>query len=226
MTLSNVLFLVGSPKARNSTSESLGNHVVQQLADADVTVETFYSHLIFRTPKKTEEFIQAFDRTDLLLITYPLYVDSLPYLLTKALETLADHRAHTPSSHQQRLACIGNCGFPEPKHLDLSLEILHQFALETDMDWYGGLAIGEGGAVDGAAIPNIAGRMRHQVQALELMGEALIAGHPIPDEAVELAARPIIPYRLYTLMGAVGWHYLAHQHAVRSKLYDTPYTPN
>lgn len=225
MTITNALFIVGSPKARNSTSESLGNHVVGQLEAAGISVQTIQSNKVFRTEHFTQQFLNAYDEADLVLLAYPLYVDALPYLVTKALETMAAHRAEHPVSQPQRLACIGNCGFPEAQHLELSLEICREFAQETGMRWMGGLAIGEGGAIGGESMKIIAGRARNQIAALDKMAAALIADQEIPEEAIALAARPIIPQRLYTFMGSVGWHMMAHENEVRRDLHAQPYRP-
>lgn len=223
MTIQTVLYLVGSPKARSSTSEALGNSVVQQLAAAGIQVHTAYSHKVFRRERSMQQFLQAYDEADLVLLAYPLYVDTLPYLVTKAFEVMVEHRAANPITQTQRLACIGNCGFPEPDHLALSMEVCREFAQEAGMAWYGGLSIGQGGAIHGAPLESIAGRVRHQVRALDRMAEALLADQPIPDEAVELASRPILPPRLYTLMGTVAWHRRAGRNAVRHELHARPY---
>jgi hypothetical protein len=224
-TIQNALFIVGSPKARHSTSEVLGMHVVDALTQAGIHTETIIAHHALRTSASTASFLACYDQADVVLIAYPLYVDSLPYPLTQLMETMRDHRAQQPIAHTQRLACIGNCGFPEASHLDISVGMCQAFAQETDMAWYGALAIGEGGAISGQALSAIQGRLRHQMAALGMMSQALIADQPIPQEAIELAARPIIPHRMYTLMGTVGWHWQSHAHGVHQDLYAQPFPP-
>lgn len=223
MTIENILFIVGSPKARNSSSEALGTYVVDQLVDARLKTRTAHVNKIFRTAKFTEEFLTAYDHADVVLLAYPLYVDTLPYLVTRTMEAIAAHRTQHPAPKPQRIACIGNCGFPEADHLSLSLEICQEFAREVGLEWLGGLAIGEGGAIDGEAVGTIRGRLRNQIAALDMLATAILSDASLPTEAVALAARPIIPQRLYTFMGTVGWNWMAHQNEVRHDLHAAPY---
>lgn len=67
------------------------------------------------------------------------------------------------------------------------------------------------------------GRARHIVQSLDLAADALASGQPVPDAAVELMARPIIPASLYMLMGDIGWVQRSWQNGVLWKLGARPF---
>ncbi len=223
MSIQHVLHFVGSPKARHSTSEALGRHVTDRMASAGVTVSLAYSHHIHRGQAAEARFLRDFDSADLLLVTYPLYVDTLPYLVVQAFERLAAHRAAHPTSRRQRLACIGNCGFPEAKHLALSIAVCEEFAGEAELAWYGGLSIGEGAMLHGAPPATMSRPLRNQIKALDMMADALLRDEPIPTRAVELAARPAISPRLYTLMGTLGWRQRARMAGAKTRLDNRPY---
>lgn len=223
MSIQHVLHLVGSPKARGSSSEALGQHVTDRLAAAGVTITTVYSHHLTRGAAAVQQFLQQVDEADLILLSYPLYVDTLPYLVIRVFEQVAAHRAAQPSGRRLRLACIGNCGFPEAQHLALSVAICQEFAGEAGLAWYGALSIGQGGMINGAAPRSMAVPLRHLIKALDMTAAALLKDEPIPARAAELAARPAIPHRLYTLLGTRGWRQRARKKGAEKRLNDRPY---
>jgi hypothetical protein len=45
----------------------------------------------------------------------------------------------------------------------------------------------------------------------------------VPDEAVALMATPLVPSRLYTLLGNLGWLRDATQHGALRRLWERPY---
>ncbi len=87
------LLLIGSAKPTGeSTSEALGAYLLQRLVERGFTTEIRHAARAMRTQDRTQELLQAVDRADLLVLAFPLYVDSLPYLVTRALERIAAHR--------------------------------------------------------------------------------------------------------------------------------------
>jgi len=83
------------------------------------------------------------DRADLILLAFPLYIDVLVYLPTKALEVIAEHRrAAGDGARLQGLFGLANNGFPEAHQNNLALSILRLFAARSGMTWLGGMALG------------------------------------------------------------------------------------
>ncbi|HQY93253.1 hypothetical protein [Caldilinea sp.] len=218
------VLLIGSAKrAGESTSEALGAYLATRLRVQGVEVTTFAVHRALRTPARTRTLLAAVDDSDLLMLAFPLYVDTLPALVTQALETIAAHRHALGAPRPSWLLALANCGFPEAAHNEVALEICQNFAAEAGMRWAGGLALGAGGAVHGGAI---AGRgMTHTVaRALDLTAAALSTDQPAPEEALALMRTPLMPGRLYTLMGNLGWHRMAQRNRVWRRLDDRPLT--
>ena len=218
------LLLVGSPRTRKSSSHSLGSYLFEQLAAHDVRTETMHIHTSLRSPARMRALLEAVQAADLVLLAFPLYVDSLPAPLIEALERIAAHRATQPPTHPQRLAVIANCGFPEAQHNATALAICATFARQAGFEWAGSLALGAGeGIVHGAPLSELDGRAYALKKALELAAEALLAGAPIPQAAADLMARPIIPGWLYRLMGMYGWHEQAKPFGAEKLLKRQPY---
>ncbi len=116
-----------------------------------------------------------------------------------------------------------NCGFPEASQNRTALAICRRFAAEAGFEWAGGLALGMGEAIGGRPLKEAGGMVRRIVKALDLAGDALALGHPIPEEAVRLMAKPLVPRWLYILMGNRGWKKRAANHGTTDALNARPH---
>lgn len=223
MTVQRATLLVGSPRPRGaSTSEALGRYVLGCLRRDGVATEVLYLPAL-RGPRVEARVAPAVAASDLVVLSSPVYVDALPAPVTAALERLAAARERWAHRAPPRLVAIVNCGFPEPHHTRTPLAICHAFAGAAGLAWAGGLGLGGGEALHGAPLDR-AGRLAARVRrALELAAYALLAERPVPDEAIALLATPLVPPRLYTLLGNVRWLRDAHRHGALRRLWDRPY---
>jgi len=218
------LLLVGSAKpASQSTSEALGSYLAQKLAERDIAITTMHLARTMRTEERTAALLAAVDAADIVILAFPLYVDGLPYLVTQALEQIAAPRAAETDIRHPLFLAIANCGFPEVRHNDTALAICEQFAVAAGLRWAGGLALGEGGAINGQPLAKAGGMVHNVVAALDLVAAALAENEPVPAEAVALMARPFIPARAYMLMGDLGWLMQARQNRVVTRLAARPF---
>jgi hypothetical protein len=142
------LLIIGSPKVKSpSTSGVLGDYVLQHLQQQGWETESLLLRRTLLQGEGKAELLRAIDRADLLLVAFPLYLDSLPFLMMKLLEGMAAHLSSHPQNSPKRLFAIANNGFPEAHHNALALAICRQFARDTGMIWLGGLALGAGEAL-------------------------------------------------------------------------------
>ena len=207
------LLLVGSPRPGASTSQSLGTYLLQHLEQNGLHTETMTLTKALRSAEATEALHAAVAAADVLVLSFPLYVDSLPAPTIKALELIAARRAGdvTPAGGPPSLAAIVQCGFPEASHNAVALEICRTFARQAGFDWAGGLAMGGGGIISGRSLAEVGGRVRSQARALDLAAEALSRGRQVPDDAVQLMAKPAIPAFLYRFVANRKWHKAAKE---------------
>ena len=217
------VLLVGSPRTRKSSSQALGGYLFDQLALGQVQIETFYIHTSLYSQERMDALMEAVDGADLVMLAFPLYVDSLPAPVMATLERIAA-RGLGKSGNRPRFAAIANCGFPEAAHNRTALAICECFARLAGFDWAGALSLGAGeGMVHGAPLAE-AGRPAILIkQALDLAAVALLRGEAIPPEAVDLLAKPIIPGWMYRLMGVYGWKQQARQYGVQKVMQQKPY---
>ena len=217
------LLLVGSPKTHKSTSNSLGGYLFEGLDAQGIQTETIYLHTVLRSPARMQALLEALDQADLVTLAFPLYVDSLPAPVIEALERIAAHRQGRDSTQSKLFAAIANCGFPEAHHCATALAICEMFALQAGFEWVGGLALGGGEMVNGAALAEAGGMTIRIRKALELAAETLVQGQAIPDAAREMMAAPVIPHWGYRLMGGLGWLQRAKQFGALKQLRRKPY---
>jgi multimeric flavodoxin WrbA len=201
------LLIVGSPKIIDpSTSGVLGEELLGRLAAAGWQTESLtLKPATFKEPGEAE-LLAAVDRADLIVLAFPLYIDALAYLVTKALELIAEHRqAAGDAARPQGLVGLANNGFPEGHQNYLAFAMLRRFAARSGMTWVGGMALGAGEAKIGGrpltaksdnGIP-----LFRVSQALDAAGSALARGDALPAEAWQGMAQVPIPY-----MPRFIWH--------------------
>jgi hypothetical protein len=85
------------------------------------------------------------------------------------------------------------------------------------------LALGEGGVIDGQPLEALGGLTRHLRMALDRAAAELAAGRTVPADAVAQFARRLIPGRVYTFMGNLGWRRRAVMNRVASSLDARPF---
>ena len=219
-----VLLLIGSPKQQNSTSESLGNYLIEKLQTQGFESESLFIHKVLKSDDRRNMLLTAINNTELIIIAFPLYIDCLPYLVIKMMELVAEDRKGKKDLMKQRLVCIVNNGFPEPHQNDTAVAICRQFAKETGFNWAGGLQLGEGEAINGKALHEAKGMARNVIKSLNLAAAALSEGNSIPQKVKKIMAKLIVPAWLYRWMGGMKWKRDSKKHGVNKQLYKQPYS--
>jgi multimeric flavodoxin WrbA len=217
------LLLVGSPKKGKSTSNSLGEYLFDQLDQRSIQTETVFLYNALHSPEKMRALLDAVDTADLVMAAFPLYVDALPGPVVNVLERIAAHRQGRDSSTPQLFTAITNNGFPEVHQCTTALAICEVFAQQAGFEWAGGLALGGGAMIDGAALVRMGGRTKRIRQSLDLAASALAQGQPIPVAAQDSLGKPVIPHWMYRLIGQLRWKSDAKSHGAQKLLKRQPY---
>jgi NAD(P)H-dependent FMN reductase len=218
----NILLLIGSPKGAKSVSDALGSYLFGMMTASGAEGRKIFIQPALKADPGGKELVEAFERADMILLVSPLYIDSLPYPVIKALEILASAASGKPAGRKS-LVALSNSGFPEAGQNTLALDMCRQFAKEAGLVWKGGFALGGGQAVAGKDLKQGGRMVRHIQKALQIAAEALIKDMPVPEEAVKLMAHPVGPTWLYLFMGNLGWKIRAWRNGVMSRLWDRPY---
>lgn len=215
--------LVGSPKGPKSTSNALGTYLLEKLEEQGVTSGKVYVNQSLSSTENQATLLSLIDNSDLIILAFPLYVDSLQSQTIKTLELIAEHQKGKHELSKKSFAAIANSGFPEAKHSETALAVCRIFAKQVGFTWAGGLAMGGGGMISGRPISELGGMVRNQKKALEMAAESLAKGEAIPEKAVVLMSKLGIPRWMYTWMGNRGWKQEARQHIATKEMYNQPF---
>ena len=219
-----VLLLVGSPKGETSTSASLGNYLISKFGKFGMTCEKGFIHRLVNREDKIQSLFKMIDRADLIILTFPLYVDSLPAPVIKAMELIKEYKNTVESKNSKNFIAIVNSGFPEASQSTVALQICRIFSKECDLIWKGGIALGMGGAIGGVPLLEKAGMARNVIKGLDLVAQALKDDKKIPQEAIDLFSKKFIPTIFYNRFGNLGWRVQASRYGVKKKIKDKPYS--
>ena len=232
----NVLLIVGSPKIKHrSTSAILGEYLLEIMKSAGWKAQVLTLNRRLDREKGQIELCSAVDRSDLIILSFPLYIDSLPYLVTKALEVIASHKKRSQVKKPQRIFTIINNGFPENRQNALALAICRCFADQCGLSWSGALALGAGEALGGGQELTQKRRsgppVTHVIKALDQAGQELAKGNTVYYDTQSLISKtpiPIIPFGMwnwiFTKLGGRWWIQQAVENGVtKEEMFAKPY---
>lgn len=232
------LVIVGSPKVGTpSTSGVLGRQLLGGLVERGWEGETRTIRGAIRYEAWRMRMIEAVEAADLVVLAFPLYIDAVPALVTRALEVMHDHFVAERPARPRRLVAIVNSGFPEAHQSLPAVAICERFAASSGMTWAGGLVMGSGEALSsGRPLKGRTGAMAgppvgHVIAALDRAAAELAAGRPVPRDATTTIARTPIPFlpfaawrRLFALTGGRHWRSRAAANGVAAAdLYARPF---
>jgi len=215
------MLLIGSPRGMISNSYSLGSYLIGRLENRGLKTSTWFTSEVLRSEGRTEQFLKELDDADLLVMAFPLYVDSLPAMNIRLMGIIADRS--TDSDERKGFVAMINSGFPEAGQNETALAICHQFSLEANMEWLGGLAMGGGMAIGGRPLKDLGGMARNIVKALDTAASDLARGKRVSVQARWRMGLPIAPKFLFIRMGNRMWKKLAKENGVENDLENTPY---
>lgn len=219
-----VLLLVGSPRGLNSTSNALGGYLLEKFSGKGYETEKIYIRSSINSEKGPGELLNAVRSADLIILASPLYADSLHTGVIKAMELITEDRGKRPPEKKQRLLFISNCGFPEASQNSVAVSICKRFSKEAGFEWAGGLMLGGGESIGGRELNKIGGLARNVRRSLEMAADSLQRGEPLPEEAVLLMERPLVPHWLYAWIGNRGWRKRAKKEGCKTSLKNRPYS--
>lgn len=227
--LKRAILLIGSPKGKNSSSASLGGYLLKKIEEYDITAETVHLHSEMSSEIKRYRFLEKIKEADIIILAAPLYVDTLPAKVIKALSLIVENKnkinaESANSKNSKSLTVIVNCGFPEAEQNEIALKVYEQFAKEAHFKYLGGIAVGMGGAVSGKYLSEMGRMTENLIKGLDQAAEDIVRNEKLSDFVIENTAKPMISQKwLYTLVGDFSWKFQALKNGVYRKMNDQPY---
>lgn len=212
---SKVLLVVGSPKGKTSASNSMATYFADRLSERGVETEKAFIQDLPLDGSRDQGFLERMAEADSAFFFFPLYADQLPGILIRALESYEAHRSVAGTGRLKSIAALCNSGFPEASQNDAALAVVRRFAEGQGLSFLGGLALGGGGMVrGGVSLEAQGGKMQRLQKVLSLSADAVAQGHPLPEEALRLVRRPILPNFLYGWIAEMGFRWECYKRKV------------
>lgn len=218
-----VLLLYGSAKGAKASSASLGDYIMSRLPSEGIEKETQHIGKALGSVERWDKLVSAVDAADTVILSFPLYWDSFPSHVVRALERLREHRMSSPPSKPQRFVAVVNNGFPEPWHNLVGLRICRRFSDEAGFEWGGGLNVPGGAAIAGRPLEGAGGMTKNLRKALDLAVEPIGRGEPVPKGIEEQVAKQLYPAWINIIFGGMGWRYEARKSEGKGSLKARPY---
>lgn len=188
----NITFINGSPKKKDSASQAVLNDLRIFLPSQSIR------EIHFRKPEVTEAQIQTLRLSDVLVFSFPLYVDSVPSNLLACMVVLEKELRGLPIT----VYAISNNGFYEGIQNRHALNVIRNWTAKAQLSWGQGLGVGAGGMLAGfAKIPPGKGTKKSLGKSLIALSENIV--NLSSGENMFITAN--FPRFLYMAMAHLGW---------------------
>jgi NAD(P)H-dependent FMN reductase len=197
----------GSPKGHKSNSNEIIS-ILKKMISADAEWQ-IVSQIRDFVRMDDPDFSDPLYRSDILIIAFPLYVDSLPASLMKFLEKyrkgcITGGSTDLAAGKKQRVFAVANCGFHEGLQNGSALEMIGHFCNSAGLSWCGGAGIGTGEMILGIKnVPPEAGIRKPVTEALRKIADAIEKKDGMLAENIYTQHK--IPWLLYKIAGEFGW---------------------
>ena len=128
----NISIINGSPKPGESTSGLLIKYLLQEIGECHATV--------FKCSLQATELAKIAS-SDVLVLVFPLYVDSIPSQLLRFLIFLEELK---DLNHDMMVYCIVNNGFFEGTQNHIAIQQMKNWCAAANLNWGQGVGIGAG----------------------------------------------------------------------------------
>ena len=222
--INNAVLLIGSPKRFSSSSASLGQYFLEGLKKNNIETSKLHIHSVLKNLDKKKKMLLDIEKADLIILSFPLYVDTLPAKVIELLSILDDNEKFVNSAENKFIIAISNSGFPESSQNEIALTVVKNFAEKTGVKWLGGIAVGMGASIAGRPLKELGSMFKDLTLGLELAAADTAKAEMISKEALDKLNKPLISQKwLYLLIGNVGWIIDAFKNKVVTKLNNKPY---
>lgn len=212
------LVLIGSPKKGWSASKALAEFVADGLREKGMQVQV--RNVLQSLQEDRDGLFEDGLRVDLIVLSFPLHVDSLPAAVIEWMELMPS----TDLGMKRSFVAIGQCGNPDAAQLDIALDILRNFCRAKGMNWLGGFQMGMGLAYSNDEKLRAKGVTRHAVPGLIMAFDPISKGEDVPEEALDTFSKRPMPTFMYVTLANRMWKKEAKRHGARKRMMDRPFS--
>lgn len=178
------ILLVNGSSRKKGTSYSFSRTIKMLSEDLGNTAEIIHAIDYFDGREEFNHLKELIEKSDVIAIISPIYSDTLPYHDIWLMEKLAYEYSNELKG--KGFFAVGQCGFPDITRIEPLLDSCSFFAMETGMNWLGGLAYGGGAILDGAFLEDLGKKGEKLKSGFKLALYNILKGEKIGTEAQEL----------------------------------------
>lgn len=182
-----ILYINGSPRINSSNSQYFIN-----LINSNSLVKYIYKD-------NFEEITKELLKSDTIIFSFPLYVDSPPNKILEYMEYIRDNKIELEN---KKIYIICNCGFLEAKQNIIAAEIFKNFCNKNKAVYSGSFLIGAG-----EVIGNCKNKFIYKLVCFDFFKKIKLFKQKIHDNKYVDLLTTINPMtkKLYVYLANIGW---------------------
>lgn len=203
-----VSLISGSPKPLSSSSGTLLDELKPMLSSRfHVNIHSL------NKPSVPEESMESILDSDILIFSFPLYVDGIPsHLLSCLYEMEIYLKRH--ARPDLTVYAIVNCGFFEGHQALPAIELVKNWCYKVGVSWGQGLGVGGGGMIQSlSGVPDGQGPKKNFSIALNELANHINTC----SEGANIFISPNFPRIGYKIGAEMGWRYQIKNNGLNKK---------
>lgn len=200
-----IALINGSPKVKDSASglilEELKNFLSNRISSDETFSNFSISEYNFRINKLDNNEIEGVIRSNILVFSFPLYVDGVPSHLVNCLVQL-EKAFNSIKEKNIKVYALVNCGFYEGMQNKLAIQIIENWCERCGLKWGQGVGIGAGPLLNSVKnVPIGRGPKKNLENALAIISKNIL--NASNDDNIFIS--PNFPRLVYKFSGELGW---------------------
>lgn len=192
----NILILIGSPKAQNSTSNLISKNLEKKFTAAHLIYDKLYLH---KCQQHEELLIDKLSTADTLILITPVYENNVPSTVLHFFELLSEYKTSFGKQNKQFFT-IALAGYADSSAIQGTLNTCKLFANAMHFSWLGGIATYPATLIENEDL----GKMyMGLITSLELLTKSLSQNTPLPKQLFDINTKSVLPAWLYRIAGSV-----------------------
>lgn len=166
---------------RKGTSHIFGKKIMDTVTKRGYASEVVDLIDFVEGKRELDELEDIISRFDIIALSAPLYVDTLPYIDIWFLEKLKEMYAEKLAG--KGFFTIVQCAFPYSDMLDIAIETCRYFAEDCNMVWQGGVGYGGGVLIDGRELSSMGKKGTRLASAIANLVSEVLQGEVISSQS-------------------------------------------
>ena len=190
----NLLILIGSPKANNSTSNLISKNLEKKLTLQKMNFSKLY---LIQELHHEDILLEKLCSADTIILITPIYENSVPSTVLHFFELAAQHKEKLASQNKQFFT-ITLSGFADTAAGNTALNSCKLFSETMHFCWLGGITTSPASLIEDENL----GKMYTGLNtSLELLCQSLSQNTPLAPQIWELNTKSVLPASIYRIIG-------------------------